>query len=72
MLHGADDELVPEGSVRKLVEKLNTQKGINIDYRVMPAAGHIFTPPQADQVADAAEDHINVTLNRKRISLAAD
>jgi alpha/beta superfamily hydrolase len=72
MLHGADDELVPESSVRKLVEKLNTQKGINIDYRVMPAAGHIFTPPQAEQVADATEDHINVTLNRKRISLAAD
>jgi alpha/beta superfamily hydrolase len=72
MLHGADDELVPEGSVRKLVEKLNTQKGIAIDYRVMPGAGHIFTPPQADQVADAAEDHVNRALNRTRMALAAD
>jgi alpha/beta superfamily hydrolase len=72
MLHGADDELVPESSVRKLVEKLNTQKGIKIDYRVMPAAGHIFTPPQADQVADAAEDHVNSVLNRTRMALAAD
>jgi alpha/beta superfamily hydrolase len=72
MLHGADDELVPEGSVRKLVEKLNTQKGINIDYRVMPAAGHIFTPPQAEEVAAAAEDHINRALNRTRMALAAD
>jgi alpha/beta superfamily hydrolase len=72
MLHGADDELVPEGSVRKLVDKLNTQKGIRIDYRVMPGAGHIFTPPQAEQVADAAEDHVMGALNRSRMALAAD
>jgi alpha/beta superfamily hydrolase len=64
--------LVPESSVRKLVEKLNTQKGIKIDYRVMPTAGHIFTPPQAEQVADATEDHINGALNRTRMALAAD
>jgi alpha/beta superfamily hydrolase len=72
MLHGADDELVPEISVRKLVEKLNTQKGIAIDYRVMEKAGHIFTPPQAEQVAEATEDHINRALNRTRMALAAD
>jgi len=72
MLHGAEDELVPESSVRKLVEKLNTQKGISIDYRVMPGAGHIFTPPQADQVADAAENHVLTALNRNRMALAAD
>jgi alpha/beta superfamily hydrolase len=72
ILHGADDELVPESSVRKLVEKLNTQKGIRIDYRVMPGAGHIFTPPQAEQVADAAEDHVMTALNRNRMALAAD
>ena len=28
MLHGDADELVPEGAVRKLVDKLNTQKGV--------------------------------------------
>ena len=63
---------MPENSVRKLVEKLNTQKGIAIDYRVMPQAGHIFTPPQAEEVAAAAEDHINRALNRARMALAAD
>jgi len=72
ILHGADDALVPEISVRKLVDKLNTQKGIAIDYRVMPGASHIFTPPQADQVADAAENHVMGRLNRSRMALAAD
>jgi hypothetical protein len=38
----------------------------------MPAAGHIFTPPQAEEVAAAAEDHINRALNRTRMALAAD
>jgi alpha/beta superfamily hydrolase len=72
VLHGADDELVPEGAVRKLVEKLNTQRGIAIDYRVMPSAGHVFTPEQTAQVVEAAEDHVSSVLNRSRMALAAD
>ena len=58
--------------MRKLVDKLNTQKGISIDYRTMPSAGHVFTPEQTEQVADAAEDHVNGALNRSRMALAAD
>jgi alpha/beta superfamily hydrolase len=72
MLHGADDELVPEGAVKKLVEKLNTQRGISIDYRVMPGAGHVFTPEQTAGVVDMTEDHVSSVLNRSRMALAAD
>jgi len=72
ILHGADDELVPEASVKKLVDKLNTQKGVTIDYRVMGGAGHVFTPAQTEQVANAAEDHVMSVLNRSRMALAAD
>jgi uncharacterized protein len=72
ILHGADDELVPEASVKKLVEKLNTQKGVSIDYRVMAGAGHVFTPEQTEKVVDAAEDHVMGILNRNRMALAAD
>ena len=36
MLHGDADELVPEPAVRKLVDKLNTQKGVHVDYRIFP------------------------------------
>ena len=63
---------MPEPSVRKLVDKLNTQKGITIDYRVMPGAGHVYTPEQTGKVVDAAEDHVMGILNRSRMALAAD
>ena len=72
ILHGAQDELVPESSVRKLVDKLNTQKGVKIDYRVMEGAGHVFTPDQTEKVCDATEDHVMSVLNRARMSMAAD
>jgi alpha/beta superfamily hydrolase len=58
--------------VKKLVDKLNTQRGITIDYRVMPAAGHVFTPEQTEKVVDAAEDHVLSRMNRSRMALAAD
>ncbi|HEY8611581.1 MAG TPA: prolyl oligopeptidase family serine peptidase, partial [Roseomonas sp.] len=72
ILHGEADELVPEPSVRKLVDKLNTQKGIKIDYRTMPGASHVFTPEQTEKVAEATQDHVMTVLNRARMSMAAD
>ena len=44
----------------------------SIDYRVMPGAGHVFTPEQTAQVVDATEDHVSAVLNRSRMALAAD
>jgi alpha/beta superfamily hydrolase len=72
IMHGAEDELVPLNSVQKLVDKLNTQKGVTIDFRVLDRAGHVFTPDQTEKVCDAAEDHVMTVLNRQRIPLAAD
>jgi hypothetical protein len=63
---------VPLNSVQKLVDKLNTQKGVTIDFRVLDRAGHVFTPDQTEKVCDAAEDHVMTVLNRQRIPLAAD
>ena len=42
MIHGDADELVPEIAVRKLVDKLNTQKGVSVDYRMFEGADHVF------------------------------
>ncbi len=71
MLHGDADELVPEPSVRKLVDKLNTQKNVQVDYRVYPGADHVFAD-HADRVAEALEDHVGTILARKQMALAAD
>lgn len=58
ILHGQKDNLVPEASVAKLVEKLQAQKGITIDYRVVPQANHFFHEKTDDMVA-AVHDHMN-------------
>jgi dipeptidyl aminopeptidase/acylaminoacyl peptidase len=72
ILHGEDDELVPLNSVQKLVDKLNTQKNVTIDFRTIPQAGHVYTPSQVETISEMAEDHVLSVLNRSRMALAAD
>ena len=71
LLHGEADELVPEPGVRKLVDKLNTQKGVAVDYRVLGGADHVFAI-QAEQVSDAVEDYVGKIIARKTMALAGD
>jgi alpha/beta superfamily hydrolase len=71
MLHGDADELVPESAVRKLVDKLNTQKGVSVDYRVVEGADHVFAE-HADRVSEAIEDYCGETISRRAMALAAD
>lgn len=56
IIHGADDTLVPSDSVRKLVDKLNGQRNIEIDYRVMDGADHVFGN-RIDHISAAVEDY---------------
>jgi alpha/beta superfamily hydrolase len=71
LLHGDSDELVPEPAVRKLVEKLNTQKGVSIDYRVFAGADHVFAA-HAENVAGALEEYVGRKLSRGSLAMAAD
>jgi len=40
---GDKDEIVPQADVEKLVARLRAQRGIVIDYDLIPGAGHLFT-----------------------------
>ena len=42
MVNGAKDRVVPTESVRGLVDRLKTQKGIVIDHSTVPDANHFF------------------------------
>lgn len=42
IINGADDIVCPTEKVDLLVEKLNNQRGISIDYRVIPNCDHSF------------------------------
>lgn len=64
VLHGARDNIIPEDAVHKVVERLNTQKGIAIDYRVIENANHFYN----DQV-DLMIDHVHDYMNQRQVGL---
>ena len=43
ILHGGSDTIVPSNEVERVVAKLRTQKGITIDYEVVPGANHFWS-----------------------------
>ncbi|MCP9319218.1 alpha/beta hydrolase [Acetobacter persici] len=71
MIAGGKDDMAPEPAIHKLVDKLNTQKGVTVDYRVFPDADHIFAK-QADKVTAALEDHVTTAMAHRDMPLAAD
>jgi uncharacterized protein len=42
VIHGGADEIVPTEAVNRLVDRLNHQRGVNIEYRIVPGANHFF------------------------------
>ncbi|MBV8061276.1 MAG: alpha/beta hydrolase [Alphaproteobacteria bacterium] len=69
IIHGAADEIVPEAAVSKLVNKLNSQRGVTIDYRVVPEANHFFTS-HLDILADHVEEYLDLALHQRPVSMA--
>lgn len=58
ILQGDKDEVVPEASVVDLVGKLQVQRGIEIDYRVLEGANHFFHE-NVDDLCAHMHDHLN-------------
>ncbi|CAE7630436.1 unnamed protein product [Symbiodinium microadriaticum] len=59
IIQGDKDDVVPEAAVSKLVTKLSSQRGITIDYRVVPGAGHYYQ----DEM-ELLEGHVNDYLSK--------
>lgn len=62
VIQGNKDNIVPEQSVEKLVQRLNAQKGINIDYRVIDGANHFY-----NDHTDLMVEHMHDYLNTRQI-----
>jgi alpha/beta superfamily hydrolase len=69
VVHGEADEIVPAPFVAKLVNKLMHQRGIHIDYRVIPEASHFFGS-HLDIVLDHAEDYLDTALHQRPLQIA--
>jgi alpha/beta superfamily hydrolase len=70
VLHGGADQLIPEANVRKLIDKLQHQRDIVIDYRLVAGANHFFTE-HMDELGAEVEDYIatnrdNLPVQEKR------
>ncbi len=69
VVHGAADTLVPEAAVSKLIHKLSHQRGITIDYRLVPNATHFFTEHLADLNAHVG-DYLDRAIHQSRMAAA--
>jgi hypothetical protein len=69
IIHGAADEIVPEASVQKLVTKLSSQRGVKIDYHVVPGAGHFFSD-HLNIVNEHVEDYLDLALYQRPVAMA--
>ena len=64
VVQGTKDELVPPDSVRKLIDKLQAQRGIEIDYRLIDGADHFFKD-QMDQMTGHVDDYLQTYMQKK-------
>jgi alpha/beta superfamily hydrolase len=62
--------VVPEPSVKKLVDKLSSQRGIAIDYRVVPGAGHFFQD-EMEILGGHVDDYLTKAMAAEKSKTAA-
>ena len=63
ILHGDKDEVIPQASVDKLAQKLQKQKNIKIDYRVIQGSDHFFQD-HIDDINKHVNDYLDKMLTK--------
>ena len=66
ILQGQQDTIVPEPHVEKLVQKLRAQRGIEVDYRVIPGAGHFYND-QIEPLVGHMHDYMNIAGGGRKV-----
>ena len=61
IIHGDQDTVVPKEAVAKLVDKLNSQRGISIDFRIIKGADHFFYD-HLDTLVAHVEDYLQKAM----------
>lgn len=64
IIHGADDDVVPEADVAKLVHKLAHQRAITIEYKVLARADHFFEN-KVDDLSAMVNSYLDTRLTSK-------
>ena len=66
VIQGTADDIVPEPDVKKLAEKLSSQRYVDIDYVKLRGADHFFGN-HLDRIADRSKKY--VTKRMKELGL---
>jgi alpha/beta superfamily hydrolase len=61
IIHGNQDRVVPRPDVQALVDKLKSQKGIEIDHRILPGANHFFEG-HVDELLENCAGYLDMRL----------
>jgi alpha/beta superfamily hydrolase len=61
IIQGDQDTVVPQEAVGKLIQKLSHQRGIKIDYKVVPGASHFFNE-HLDQLAESVDQYLETAI----------
>ncbi len=67
IINGENDVICPIEPVSKLVDKLNSQKGISIDYRVIPDCDHSFTG-HLGTIKQYVSEYISMSESLRKVS----
>ncbi|MCB2107389.1 MAG: alpha/beta hydrolase [Rhodobacteraceae bacterium] len=67
IVQGTDDDVVPEPSVEKFVNKLKMQKNITIDYSLVKGANHFFKD-HMDQMIKTVDDYVTERMQNPQQS----
>ena len=62
VVQGDRDEMVPQESVQKLVDKLSLQKSITIDYQIVKGANHFFQDDAVAPLIQSVEKYLDANL----------
>ena len=61
IIHGQEDKVVPAEDVERLVEKLQAQKNIEIEYNSIPKANHFFEK-ESDLLVNKVNNYLDTRL----------
>jgi len=69
ILHGDKDEVIPQSSVYKLAQKLQKQKNIKIDYRIIEGSDHFFLN-HLKPLGEHVEEYLDKMLKKEKAGAA--
>lgn len=71
LIHGSDDNMVPQDSVATLATKLSAQKRITIDYQIIDGANHFFHD-RVDELTTLVDTYLEREVAALTAAAAAD